>query len=97
MSERHRIGLQLLSAREHARGERARRELARALEGATLTEPDADGTFETEVEDGSREAAIKRVIDAIAAAGVDDDVAILEHPDVPHHWERTDDRPPPGP
>jgi hypothetical protein len=87
MSERHAIGMVLLS-----RGERAQRALeglAGVLPGAEVTGPDPqDGTFEVRLDASGREDALTQVWNAVAAAGVDDHVAILEHPDLPEHWRR---------
>jgi len=87
MSERHAIGMVLLTRGERA--DRAREALAGALLGAELTEPDpADRTFEVQLDADDQEDALKQVWDAVAAAGADDHVAILEHPDLPEHWRR---------
>jgi len=87
MSERHAIGMVLLTRGERA--DRAREALAGALPGAELTEPDpADRTFEVQLDADDQEDALKQVWDAVAAAGADDHVAILEHPDLPEHWRR---------
>ena len=38
------------------------------------------------VDADSREAALLQVWDLIAAAGADDHILFIEHPDVPEHW-----------
>ncbi len=85
MSEHHRVGMVLLSRGERA--DRAREELAGALPGAEVTEPDpADGTFEVHVDAGDQDDALTQVWNAVAAAGADDHLAFLEHPGLPEHW-----------
>jgi hypothetical protein len=93
MSEPRRVGLQLLHPAERARGARAREALGRELPDATFTEPDETGTFEAVLPGGSEEQAVWLVFDAIAAAGVDDDLVMLEHPELRHHWEHRAERP----
>ena len=70
------------------RDARAREELAAALPGAEVSEPDETGAFEVVLEAGDREAALARVWDAVAASGTDDHIVFLEHPDLPEHWRR---------
>ena len=87
MSERHEVGMVLLSRGQRA--QRAREELAGVLPGAELSEPDpADGTFTVALDAGSQEDALQQVWDAVAAAGADDHVAFVEHPGLPEHWRR---------
>jgi len=67
------------------RDEEARDQLAEVLDDAEIGPIDADtGVFEVELEADSQDAAIQRVIDAIAEAGVDDHMRLAEHtpPDV---------------
>lgn len=64
----------------------ARENLAAGLPEAEITEPDEVGVFEIVLDAGDEEAALVRVWDAVAAAGVDDHVAFLEHADLPEHW-----------
>jgi hypothetical protein len=87
----HTVGLYMIDRGERA--EQARAALADALGGARLSEPDGTGAFEATLEAGDQEAALGRVWDAIAAAGADDHVAILEHPDLPEHWRARASRP----
>jgi hypothetical protein len=68
--------------------ERARQRLSEALGGATVDAPGEDGTFDVHVQAASFEDALQRVWDAVAAAGVDDQIAFEEHPDLPEHWRR---------
>lgn len=71
------------------RGDRASAAVAAleaALPGADLTPPDDLGVFEIGLDAADREAALQRVWDAVAAAGADDHVVFLEHPDLPEHW-----------
>ena len=65
----HQVTLQILDPDQHT-GEETRAELARSL-GAEVGAPDEGGMFDLRVEADSREAALERVVDALAAAGVD--------------------------
>jgi hypothetical protein len=71
----------------------ARAQLRAALPGAEITEPDDVGVFEIALESDDLEAALLRVWDAVAAAGADDHIAFLEHPDLPEHWRHRSRRP----
>jgi hypothetical protein len=62
----------------------------------SLDEIDDTGIFEAHVEAEDFDAALQRVWDAIAAAGVDDDFAFAEHPSIPEHWRRPGADGPPG-
>src|SRR5688572_21667144 len=79
-----RVAMHML--RTDDRSERARQALAEQLPDATVEAPDETGTFELAIDADDREAALARVWDAIAAAGVDDRIAFMEHPDMPEHW-----------
>jgi hypothetical protein len=68
------------------RAERARAELAGALPDAEVSVPDETGTFEVAVDASDREAALRRVWDAVAAAGADEHIVFAEHAGVPEHW-----------
>ncbi|WP_028059607.1 hypothetical protein [Candidatus Solirubrobacter pratensis] len=81
-----RVGLLLLHYGQGSRDEQAREELARALAGAQVTEPDDVGEFEVVLDARDREQALTRVFDAIAASGTDDHIVFVEHPDIPGHW-----------
>jgi hypothetical protein len=81
----HRVGLILLDPPIAVR-RRARERLEEVLGQGSLTEPDDVGVFEARVDAEDFEHALRKVWDAIAAAGVDDHVAFLEHPDLPEHW-----------
>jgi hypothetical protein len=83
--ERHRIAMFMLHFGT-PRDQTARAELAAALPGATVGEPDDVGVFEIELEADDFEDALLRVWDAVAASGTDDHVVFLEHPDLPEHW-----------
>ena len=50
----------------------AREQLAAALPGATVGEPDDVGTFDVTVESDDQETALDQVWNAVAASGVDD-------------------------
>lgn len=79
------IGMLLLHA-DSPRDREAREELAAALDGSQVGEPDELGVFEVSVPDDDEEAALNRVWDAVAEAGVDDHILFLEHPELPEHW-----------
>ena len=66
----------------------AREQLATALPGAAVGEPDDVGTFEVTVEADDQETALDQVWNAVAASGTDDHIVFLEHPDLPEHWRR---------
>jgi hypothetical protein len=68
------------------RDEEAREQLAAALPGATVSEPDELGVFEIELDAGDEEQALQQIWDAIAASGTDDHIIFLEHPELPEHW-----------
>jgi hypothetical protein len=70
------------------RDRRAHEELAAALPGAEVGEPDDLGVFEVTIEADDREEVLRRVWDAVAASGTDDHVVFLEHPALPEHWRR---------
>jgi hypothetical protein len=82
--DEHRIGMVAL-----ARGtalEQGLEELRTVLGDDTVDEPDETGIFEVRVTASSQDDALKRVWDAVAAAGADDDIAFAEHPSLPEHW-----------
>jgi hypothetical protein len=78
------IGLVIL---DHGLHEREAVERLRDQLGG-LTDPDECGVLEASVEADDQDDALHRVWNAIAAAGADDHVAFLEHPDLPEHWKR---------
>jgi hypothetical protein len=49
-------------------------------DGATLSGPDDAGVLEVSLDADGQDDAVKRVIDAVAAAGADDHFEIAEHP-----------------
>ena len=65
----HQITLEILDPDQHT-GEGTRAELARTLH-ADVGAPDEGGLFDVRVEAESRELAIERVVDALAALGVE--------------------------
>ena len=68
-------------------GDAALERLAEQLSDAQLAPPDPDtGVFDVTLDAESREEALNRVWNALAAAGADDEIVFLEHPDVPEHW-----------
>jgi len=75
------------------RDEEAREQLAAALPGATVGEPDETGVFEIELDAGDQERALERIWDAVAASGTDDHIIFLEHPELPEHWRERSGRP----
>jgi hypothetical protein len=72
--------------RRTPRAGQALEELARALPGAEVGEPDDAGIFEITLEAQDVEEALEQVWDAVAATGADDDVVFAEHADIPDHW-----------
>lgn len=65
----------------------ARDRLAQQLSGAEFTDVDeATGVFEITLAAADRESAVRRVFDAVAAAGADDHVVIAEHSGIEGHW-----------
>ncbi|HEY2600863.1 MAG TPA: hypothetical protein VGI67_04845 [Thermoleophilaceae bacterium] len=61
--------------------------LAEQLSNADVGEPDPEtGVFDVTLEADTREEALLHVWNALAAAGADDEIVWLEHPDVPEHW-----------
>ena len=90
MSE-HTIALQLLD--RSPRAKLAVEDLVRCLGAVKCSEPDGDGTFEVRVSCESQERALKHVWDAMAAAGADDHLVIMEHADIERHWEHRADGP----
>jgi hypothetical protein len=64
----------------------ARAQLAAALPGAEIGEPDEVGVFDVAVQAEDLEGALERVWDAVAASGTDDHMLFLEHPELPEHW-----------
>ena len=75
-------------------GEAARERLAEALEPDGRVSPvdQETGVFDAVVDADSREDALQRVWNALAAAGADDHILFIEHPDIPEHWRQA---PPP--
>ena len=84
MAGRCAIGMVLLDRGVAA--DKARRQLAEALPGAEVSDPDDVGAFEVTLDAESQEDALERVWDGVAAAGADDHIAFLEHPALPEHW-----------
>jgi hypothetical protein len=78
MSEQHTVKL-VLDPRAGHPHEHALNDLSEAL-GQQLGTPDESGLIEVTVEAPDEQSAIKQVIDAVAAAGVDDHFEIAEHP-----------------
>jgi hypothetical protein len=65
----------------------ARERLVEQLGDAQVEQPEpGTGVFDVTLEADSREAALHRVWNALAAAGADDEILFLEHPDIPEHW-----------
>ena len=92
MSGSHAVAMFLL---HHGtpRDREALEELAAALPGARVGEPDELGVFEITLDADDREDALHRVWNAVAASGTDDHIVFLEHPDLPQHWRRRSGRP----
>ena len=60
--------------------EHSLKSLRETLGEADLNGPDDAGVIEVTLDSADEDAAIQRVIDAIAAAGADDHFEIAEHP-----------------
>jgi hypothetical protein len=61
--------------------------LVEQLDDADVGQPDTDtGVFDVTLDSASREEALNHVWNALAAAGADDEILFLEHPDIPEHW-----------
>jgi hypothetical protein len=68
-------------------GRAARERLVEQLAGAHVDEPDSEtGVFDVVLDSDTREEALNHVWNALAAAGSDDEIVFLEHPDIPDHW-----------
>jgi hypothetical protein len=89
---RRRIGMLLLHVGT-PRDQEARAQLAAALPGAEVGEPDEVGVFEIAVDAEDQEDALRRIWDAVAASGADDHIVFLEHPELPEHWRAYSGRP----
>jgi len=83
MSE-HRVAMLRLGS--GVRADRALAELDVALPDGRVEPPDELGVFEVVLEAADQEAALRRVWDAVAAAGADEHVVFMEHPGLPEHW-----------
>jgi hypothetical protein len=91
MSESHVVKL-VVDRRAADPPDHALRDFADALgDGAAVGQPDDEDVVEVTVEAEDFEAAVKRVFDAMAAAGADDHFEIAEHPDIPGHWRPRQD------
>jgi hypothetical protein len=75
------------------RDQEARAHLAAAVPGAEVGEPDEVGVFEIAIDADDQEDALQRIWDAVAAAGADDHIVFLEHPELPEHWRPYSGRP----
>ena len=68
---------------------RARERPAEGCRGrAEVGEPDDLGVFEVAIQAADQEDALRWIWDAVAAAGADDHIVFLEHPELPEHWRR---------
>jgi hypothetical protein len=98
----HQITLEIIDPDQHT-GEETRAELARTLE-ADVGAPDDGGLFDLRLEADSREQALQRVADALAALGVEQhftfpsttgtDYRPPGHRGVPHDEQPDEDEPP---
>jgi hypothetical protein len=70
-----------------ALGNAAYKRLVDQLGDTQVGEPDPNtGVFDVALDSESRDEALNHVWNALAAAGADDEILFLEHPDVPEHW-----------
>jgi hypothetical protein len=67
-------------------GEEVRGRLLEALGNPPATDPDETRTFEVRVEGETVDDALLEVWNALAAAGADDHILFIEHPNLPEHW-----------
>jgi hypothetical protein len=82
-----RITIEMLMLHEASpRDLEARQQLAEVLPDAEVGEPDDVGAFDIALDADDLEEALERVWDGVAAAGVDDHIMFLEHPELPEHW-----------
>jgi hypothetical protein len=84
MAGRFAIGMVLLDRGPAA--DAAHKRLVEVLPGCESSPPDEVGVFEVTLDADSQDDALRKVWDAVAAAGADDHVAFLEHPALPEHW-----------
>jgi hypothetical protein len=84
--DEQRVGLVMDPVGPHE--EAVRERLAEALEpDGRLTPADPEtGVFEAVVDADNHEDALLRVWNALAAAGADDYIFFIEHPEIPEHW-----------
>jgi len=61
-------------------------ELKEALPRGEVGGPDDEGIFEIAIDAADHEDALRWIWDAVAAAGADDHIVFLEHPELPEHW-----------
>jgi hypothetical protein len=80
------VGLREEIGGEH--GDDARRRFIEALGNPASTEPDETGTFEVTLEADTVDDALLAAWNAVAAAGAEDHLLFLEHPNLPEHWRR---------
>jgi hypothetical protein len=77
----------LLIDRPGSAANAAYKRLVEQLADAQVDRPDPEtGVFDVSLDADSRENALAHVWNALAGAGVDDEILFLEHPDVPEHW-----------
>lgn len=93
MAERRRIGMLLMHGGTRKDLE-CRERLAQALPTAEVSEPDALGVFEIELDAEDREDSLMKVWNAVAASGTDDHIVFMEHADLPEHWRQKSASPP---
>jgi hypothetical protein len=92
MPERHAVAMLMLHYGT-PRDQEAREQLAAALPGAEVDEPDDIGVFEVRIDADDFESALQKVWDGVAASGTDDHIVFLEHRDLPEHWRHRSGRP----
>jgi hypothetical protein len=92
MAQRQTVAMLLLHPGT-PRDEQAREQLAADLTGAEVGAADELGVFEIALEADDLEQALQRVWDGVAAAGADDHIVFLEHPELPEHWRPRSGKP----
>jgi hypothetical protein len=86
MADRVTIGMLLLHGRTPKDLEALQRLKAALPAGSRVSAPDDLGVFEISVEAATLEDGLHVVWNAVAAAGSDDHIVFLEHPEIPEHW-----------
>jgi len=86
MSERFTVSMLMIHG-DTPRDRQTREQLVAALpDGAQADPPDELGVFDVHVDADDLEGALHTIWNVVAAAGADDHIVFLEHPELPQHW-----------